>query len=122
MMYLDVCTVVAWFIATLILIVDLRSIRAALEQERAETRAELERRKLIELTQARLAHERHAELISILLANIVPACPVSVAELSTPETSEDAPQTPREPAVTRSQQPPAPPLSVAEPDALIRSE
>jgi hypothetical protein len=106
MLYLDVYVVAAGLIATIILIVDLRALRAALERERTERIAENERRHLVELAQARLAYARHAELVGILLANIVPdRPPVDVAQ---PEESEDPPQTSREPAVARSQRPPAP--------------
>jgi hypothetical protein len=105
MLYLDVYVVFAGLIATIILIVDLRSLGAALERERTERIAENERRHLAELAQARFAYARHAELIGILLANIVPDRPtVEVAQ----SEGDDPPQTSREPAVARSQRPPAP--------------
>jgi hypothetical protein len=103
MLYLDVYVVFAGLVATIVLIVDLRSLRGALERERTERIAENERRHLVELAQARLAYTRHGELVGILLANIVPDRPtVDVV----PDGSAD--QTPREPAVGRSQRPPAP--------------
>jgi hypothetical protein len=103
MLYLDIYVVSVGLIATIILIVDLRSLRAALEREHRERIAENERRHLVELAHARLAYARHAELVGILLANIVPDRP---AVDVTPEGSEDPPQTPCEPAVARSQRPP----------------
>jgi hypothetical protein len=106
MLYLDVYVVSAGLIATIILIVDLRALRTAPERERTERVAENERRHLVELAQARLAYARHAELVGILLANIVPDRPA--VEVAQSEVSEDPPQTPREPAVARSQRPPAP--------------
>jgi hypothetical protein len=104
MLYLDVYVVSAGLIATIILIVDLRSLRAALEREHRERIAENERRHLVELAQARLAYARHAELIGILLANIVPDRPT----VEVVQEGENAPQTSHGPAVARSQRPPAP--------------
>jgi hypothetical protein len=113
MLYLDVYVVSAGLIATIVLIVDLRALRAALERERRERIAENERRHLVELAQARLAYARHAELVGILLANIVPDRPP--VEVAQPDGSEDPPQTPREPAVARSQRPPAPVFDLEDP-------
>jgi hypothetical protein len=118
MLYLDVYVVSAGLIATILLIVDLRALRAALERERSERIAENERRHLAELAQARLAYARHAELVGILLANIVPDRPP--VDVTQSKGSEDPPQTPREPAVARSQRPPAPVFDLEDPAASAR--
>jgi hypothetical protein len=107
-----------WLVATIILILDLRSLRGELAGERAERLATEQQRKLTELTLARFAHERHQEVIGILRANIIPDRAPSAAPPEQDDAAaqgDDSPKTPREPAVARSQRPPAPSLSFPEP-------
>jgi hypothetical protein len=116
MIELALYAILGWFIAAVVVIIDLRALRSELEKQRAERAAEEKRCRVAELTQARIAFDRHVELVGILLANIVPERPPSAASSRPPTPPQDpdgteaGPETQREPAA-RSQRPPAPAFS-----------
>jgi hypothetical protein len=119
MIELALYAILGWFIAAIVVIIDLRALRSELEKQRAERAADEKRRRVAELTQARIAFDRHIELVGILLANIVPERPSSAAASPPPTPPQDqdgtaGPETQREPAATRSQRPPAPAFSFSD--------
>jgi hypothetical protein len=114
----DIAAFMLWIIAAIVTIVDLHALRAhlvatraELAEERAEAVKEREQYRQRLMVFARLLMQHHTEVLGILRANIVPDRASAEVQTST----EAAPATPREPAVARSQRPPAPPLAWEDP-------
>jgi hypothetical protein len=128
---LDLAFSVVWLLVVIVAIVDhhlqLKALRDELAQERTEATKERNAAARRHMNLARVSQEQHVEMLCILRANIVPdrvsagidACwpsndttsPTAREPAVQPETTgERAPVTSREPAITRSQRPPAPAL------------
>jgi hypothetical protein len=107
---LDLAFSVVWLLVVMVAILDqhlqLKAVRNELAQERAEAAKERVAAAQRHMNLARVSQEQHVEMLCILRANIVPDRVSGGIDACT----ETAPATPREPAITRSQRPPAPVL------------